>query len=282
MLSGKRQACHFHGTKLYFAKGWEEKLREIGLIQGRRWDRLEPGECVSKSRRTNTYRVTLKNGERVFFKRYLYFDQPFKFFLKPSETAVEVFSYKEMTAIGIPTAEPVAVGEMRRCGALCSGCIVTREIPQTISLIEYALNEWPQLPVARRRQALTFISAAICRDFKKMHARNFFHIDPKWRNILIRKDENDKSEIQGIWWIDSPRGKIFAGRHHDYGMIYDLTNLNRDAISFLSRSQRLRFLKAYCGPKTSRQEIREIVQKINLRLQRRPAHIYRQSAIINP
>jgi len=58
--------------------------------------------------------------------------------------------------------------------------------------------------------------------------------------------------------------------------------LNRDAISFISRSQRLRFLKAYCGPETSRQEIRKIVQKINLRLQHRPAHIYRLSAIINP
>jgi hypothetical protein len=58
--------------------------------------------------------------------------------------------------------------------------------------------------------------------------------------------------------------------------------LNQVAISFISRSQRLRFLKVYCGPETSRQEIRKTVQKINLRLQRRPAHIYRQSAIINP
>ena len=281
MLNGKRKACHFHGTRLYFAEGWEEKLREIDLIQSRRWDRLEPGKCVNQSRRTNTYRVTLKNGERVFFKRYLYFDRPFKFFLKPSETAVEVFSYKMMATIGISTAEPVAVGEMRWCGALCSCCIVTREIPQTISLIEYALNEWPQLPVARRRRALTFITAAICRDFKKMHARNFFHIDTKWRNILIHRDENNKSEIHGLWWIDSPRGNIFAGRRHDYGMIYDLTNLSRDALSFLSRSQRLRFLKAYCGPEIGRQEIRRIVQKINQRLKRRPARIYRQSAVIN-
>ena len=34
MLNGKRKACHFHGSKLYFADGWKEKLQEIGLIQG--------------------------------------------------------------------------------------------------------------------------------------------------------------------------------------------------------------------------------------------------------
>ncbi len=274
MLNGKRKACHFHGSKLYFADGWKEKLQEIGLIQGRRWDQIEPGECISKSKRTNTYRATLKNGERVFFKRYLYFGKPFKFYLQPSETAVEVFSYQKMAEIGIPTAEPIAVGEMRRYGSLSSCCIVTRELPQTINLIEYALNEWRYLPADQRHRAATFLAAIICRDIKKMHAHDFFHIDTKWRNILIRRDEIDKSEIQGLWWIDSPRGKILSGRRHDYGMIYDLTNLTRDALSFLSRSQRLRFLHAYCGPETGRQEIRKIVREINRRLQRRPTRIY--------
>ncbi len=275
MLNGKRKACHFQGTKLYFAQGWEEKLKEIGLIQGRRWDQLEPGECINRSRRTNTYLISLENGEQVFFKRYLYFDRPFKFFLKPSETAVEVFSYRKMAESGVPTAEPIAVGEMRICGTLLSCCIVTRSLPQTINLIDYALNEWRQLPTTARRRAANFIADIICRDFKKMHARNFFHIDPKWRNILIRRDEKDKSKIQGLWWIDSPRGKILSGSRHDYGMIYDLANLSRNALSFLNRSQRLRFLYDYCGPETSRQEIRNIVRKINLRLRRKPARIYR-------
>ena len=274
MLNGKRKACHFHGTKLYFTDGWEKKLQEIGLIQGQRWDGIEPGECVSQSKRTNTYRVTLKNGERVFFKRYLYLDRQFKFFLKPSETAIEVLSYQKLAAIGTPTAEPVAVGEMRQYGTLRCCCIVTREIPQTINLIEYALKEWRHLPVARRHRAFTFISDTICRDLKNMHAHDFFHIDPKWRNIMIRRDEVDKSEIQGLWWIDSPRGQIFSGLRHNYGMIYDLANLTRNSLSFLTRTQRLRFLHAYCGPETSRQEIRRIIKKINLRLQRNPPRIY--------
>ncbi len=270
----KRKACHFHGIKLYFAGDWEEKLKEIGLVQGRRWDRLAPGECVNESRRVNTYRVILKGGETVFFKRYLYFDRPLKFFLKPGPATVEVYSYRTMAAIGIPAAEALAVGEMRIGGALCSCFIVTREIPRTLSLIDYALNEWRYLPAAQRRRAATFIAAHICRDFQKMHRHNFFHFDPKWRNILIRRDETDKSTIQGLWWIDSPRGRVLSGRRHDYGMIYDLTNLGRNALSFLSRSQRLRFLYAYCGPQTGRREIRRIVKEINRRLQRKPVRLY--------
>ena len=275
MLIKKWKACHFHGTKLYFATSWEEKLEEIGLIQGQRWDRLEPGECVNESRRVNTYRVTLKDGETVFFKRYTYFNRPLKFFLKPSQAAVEAYSYRTMATIGIPTTEPLAVGEMRIVGTLCSCFIVTREIPRTLNLIDYALNEWRYLPAAQRHRASTFIAALICRDFQKMHRHNFFHFDPKWRNILISRDETDKSKIQGLWWIDSPRGRILSDHRHDYGIIYDLTNLGRNALSFLSRSQRLRFLYAYCGRQTSRQKIKIIVKNINQRLQRKPVRLYK-------
>ncbi|MCK5916664.1 MAG: hypothetical protein KAG92_11035, partial [Deltaproteobacteria bacterium] len=137
MLRGERKLCHFHGNQLYFASGWEIKLKEIGLVSGRDWDRLEPGECVTESKRTNTYRVVLKGGEIVYFKRYLYFGRPLKFYMIPSETAVEVFGYTELAKLDIPTAEPVAVGEIRRFGSLFACCIVTREIPQTITLIDY-------------------------------------------------------------------------------------------------------------------------------------------------
>ena len=272
MLRGERKLCHFHGNQLYFASGWEIKLKEIGLVSGRDWDRLEPGECVTESKRTNTYRVVLKGGEVVYFKRYLYFGRPLKFYMIPSETAVEAFGYTELAKLDIPAAEPVAVGEIRRFGSLFACCIVTREIPQTITLIDYAVNEWRNLSSARRRIAYDFIESAICHDLGKMHANSFFHFDPKWRNILIRKGGG--GEIVGLWWIDGPRSKYLKGRRHDYGMIYDLANLGRNSLSFLSRSQRLRFLYRYCGQNTPRKEIRKIVEKIEVRFQRKPSRKY--------
>lgn len=265
-LTNQRRPCHFHGNRLYFAQGWQKKLEEIGLVQGGHWEDLEPGEIVTRSKRTNAYKVTLTCGETIYFKRYLLFGKPFKFYLRPSETAVEVFSYNEMAKLGIPIAEPVAVGEIRRFGSLFAACIVTKEIPETITLKEYAIHEWTFLPPQLRQEAFHAISTTICEHIQTMHAAGFFHFDPKWRNILIRKNETGK--IEGIWWIDSPRGKKLPTWCRNYGIVHDLASLCRLALSFLSKSQRLRFLYAYCGPGTTRQEIKKLAVKINRHLQR--------------
>jgi len=267
-LSGKRRACHFHGNRLYFADGWQEKLQEIGLVQGCRWEQLELGERVTRSKRTNAYRVTLKDGEIVYFKRYLLFGKPFKFYLRPSETAVEVFSYSEMAKLGIPIAEPVALGEIRHCGSLFAACIVTRGIPETITLKDYAIFEWSFLPRQLQKEAFAYLSATICEHLQTMHRACFFHFDSKWRNILIR--QNSEKKISGIWWIDSPRGRKLPAWRCAYGVVYDLSSLCRMALSFLSRSQRLRFLFAYCDANTTRKEVKELALKINQHLQRNP------------
>ena len=267
-LAGKRRPSHFHGNRLYFAQGWQEKLEEIGLVQGSSWDKLEPGEPVSRSKRANTYRVTLSRGETIYFKRYLLFGKPFKYYLRPSKTSVEVFSYKEMSKLGIPVAEPLALGEIRRFGSLFAACIVTREIPETTTLKDYAIHEWAYLPPQLRQEAFLTISATICRHLQTMHAARFFHFDPKWRNILIRKKRT--GEIEGLWWIDSPRGKTLPAWRREHGIVHDLAGLSRLALSFLTRSQRLRFLYSYCGPGTTRKEIKKLAEKINQHLQRNP------------
>ncbi len=267
-LTGKRRPCHFHGNRLYFAPGWQKKLEEIGLVQGSCWDKLKPGELITHSKRTNAYKVNLPCGETVYFKRYLLFGKPLKFYLRPSETAVEVFSYKEMEKLGIPIAEPLAVGEIRRCGSLVAACIVTREIPETITLKDYAIHEWAFLPPQLRKEAFLTISATICRHLQTMHGARFFHFDSKWRNILIR--QNQTGMIEGLWWIDSPRGKKLPVWRSERGIIYDLASLCRMALSFLSRSQRLRFLYTYCGPNMTRKEVKNLAIKINQHLQRNP------------
>ncbi len=267
-LSGKRRPCHFHGNRLYFAPDWQEKLEEIGLVQGSHWDKLEPGERVTRSERTKTFKVTLSGGETIYFKRYLLFGKPFEYYLRPSKTSVEVFSYKEMSKLGIPVAEPLALGEIRRFGSLFAACIVTRGIPETITLKEYAIQEWTFLSPQQRQEAFLTISATVCQHLRTMHAAGFFHFDPKWRNILIHK--NSSGKIEGIWWIDSPRGKKLPAWRREHGIVHDLASLSRLALSFLSRSQRLRFLYAYCGSDTTQAEVKKLTAKINLHLQRNP------------
>jgi hypothetical protein len=262
-LIGKRRRlpCHLHGNRLYCAPGWREKLAEIGLSEQNHWDTLESGEAITLCKRTRTRRITLSNGECVYFKRYLLFGKPFRFFLRPGQAAVEIYSYQEMAKLGLPIAEPIAVGEIRRWGSLFAGCIVTREIPGTITLKEYAIREWNLLPENRRRQAFDTIATTICRHLQTMHRNRFFHFDPKWRNILIRRQKD--GTVTGLWWIDAPRGRRLPAWFTEYGKVRDLAGLCRLALSFLSRTQRLRFLFAYCGPQTSRAKVKRLARKID-------------------
>ena len=267
-----RLPCHLHGNRLYFAPGWRAALEEIGLSQDRNWDTLEPGEAISTSKRSKVRRVTLKNGETVYFKRYLMFGKPFRFFLRPGQAAVEIYSYRVMARLGLPTAEPVAVGEIRRWGSLFASCIVTREIPASISLKDYAISHWAFLPAEQRQQAFATISATICRHLQLMHRNRFFHFDPKWRNILVRPGPD--GTIAGLWWVDSPRGCRLPAGLAEYGKVRDLASLCRMALSFMSRSQRLRFLHSYCGPGAGRKEIRRLARKIDHTLQSKMPRIY--------
>ncbi len=256
-----RLPCHLHGNRLYFAPGWEEKLREIGLRSNQSWDTIEAGEAIAINKRTRTRRITLSCGETVYFKRYLMFGKPFRFFLRPGQAAVEVYSYRVMAKLGLPIAEPVAVGEIRRWGSLFAGCIVTREIPGSVTLQEYAAGEWLSLPPEQRRRVQAHISSIICRHLQIMHRNRFFHFDPKWRNILIRSEAD--GTIAGIWWIDCPRGRRLPAWYAEHGRVRDLASLSRKALSFLTRSQRLRFLRNYCGEGASRHEIKRLARKID-------------------
>ncbi len=267
-LSGKRRPCHFHGNRLYFAQGWKEKLAEIGLVQKSSWNKLEPGEIVTRSKRNNTYKIALADGETVYFKRYLLFGKPLKYFLRPSKSAVEVYSYKEMEKLGIPVAEPVALGEIRRCGSLFAACIVTREVSDTVTLKDYAIHEWDFLPQKQRKEAFLTISATICRNLQTMHRARFFHFDPKWRNILVKRKHSGM--IEGLWWIDSPRGIKLPAWRCEHGVVHDLASLCRMALSFMSRSQRLRFLYNYCGPNMNCEEVKNLAKKIDQHLQHNP------------
>lgn len=264
----RRRPLCYHGNLISCTPVWERQLKQAGVASSQRWDRLSPGTLINSSPRLKVHRFELENGTVVYFKKHLMFGKPWRFFLRPSTAAVEFFSYNLMHQLGLATLETVAVGEIRHWGTLQAGLIITREIPHSLNLKEYALKHWPGLTPARRRQLREQLSEAICRDLKIMHGHGFFHFDPKWRNLLIRQEAD--GGLSGPWWIDSPRGKKLPFFLRDYGIVHDLASLARLALFYLSRSQRLRFLYAYCGPETPRRRVKNLALKIERHLQRNP------------
>ena len=71
MIKAGTGPCHLDGNRLYFEDGWEDRLKEIGLLQAARWHTLVPGTLVTGSLVVNTYRVPLSSGAAVYFNTFL-------------------------------------------------------------------------------------------------------------------------------------------------------------------------------------------------------------------
>ena len=265
MFKIKNKAQHLQGHKLYIAEGWRDRLAEFGLKDDCNWLELKPGTAVSESDRVNAYRVELSDNKTVFFKTYSFQGQIFDYFMRPSKCAVEVNSYQNLASIGIPTITPLAFGEDRTAGTLKSCCIVTEAIEDSVSLNDFALNTWHPMPIAAKKKAFNEIFHETIKYLQMAHNAGFFHYDLKWRNILVKKVNDSYTTV----WIDSPRGREMTLRENR-GRMVDLSCLARLALSYLSRTQRYRFLKIYFGENTSRNKIRKMWRLVNNHLSRRP------------
>ena len=270
MITVGRRPCHFHGNRLYFEDGWEDKLREIGLVQGSDWRSLSPGSLINASPRVNMFRVTLSTGETVYFKRYVHRIKKSITALLISKSGNEVFSYQQLSRIGVPTLKPLALGEMRRGWLKPPNCIVTLGIENSVSLDEFALNQWCNMPALEKKHVYREISQKILQQVRLAHRQHFFHYDLKWRNILVQKDADGAYHCT---WIDCPRGRYMRLRS-SRGCMVDLSSLARLSLSYLSKTQRLRFIYDYLGEGASRKRARKLFMKIDRHLSRRPPRIF--------
>ena len=271
MIPTRRSAHLFHGEKVWYKDGWQEALKETGIAVGDNWARLCPGEFISGgSPITNCYRVELSNGETIYFKRYVYDLPRLQFWMMPSKAAVEIFSYDYMRRHGMEVPDVVAYGEQRYRGTLFAAFIVTKEIPQTINLLQFARDQWFAMKEPERSVTYEQISQRICVQVRDMHAAGFFHHDLKWKNILLRHDSDGWHPI----WIDSPRGAHVRLRKRR-SIIIELGRLGRLAGNYLSTKQQLRWLHDYLGEGASKKEVKRLYYEVKDYLdRRRPPHDY--------
>jgi len=270
MITVGRRPCHLRGNRLYFEDGWEDKLGEIGLVQGSDWRSLSPGLLINTSPRVNVFRVVLGTGETIYFKRYVHRVKKSLSSLLMSKSCNEVFSYQQLSRIGVPTLKPLALGEMRSGWLKPPNCIVTLGIENSVSLDDFALKQWYNMPALEKSRVYKEISQQIIQQVQLAHRHNFFHYDLKWRNILV---QTDAAGGYHCTWIDCPRGRYMRLRR-SRGRMVDLSSLARLALSYLSRTQRLRFIYDYLGEGASRKQARKLFMKIDRHLSHRFPRIF--------
>jgi tRNA A-37 threonylcarbamoyl transferase component Bud32 len=195
-------------------------------------------------------------GFRVYLKRYRPRRPSLRFFLRRSRQRRERCSAERLLALGIPTAEVIAAGEQRRFGCVSAAFVATREIPDTCPL-DVVVPEWWGERTAQTHRRRHGLIVKLARLVRRMHDGGYVDHDLHLRNILMRELPG---ELPTLFMIDSPRGgcRFLRGR----GKVRDLAALDRDAGLFLTKADRLRFMRAYLGRGRLNRRDKDLVARI--------------------
>lgn len=195
-----------------------------------------PGEYVASDPLSCVTRATV--GGRVFYiKRYTGAGKGFRRYLGRSRLRGEWDNLTLFHRLGIPAPAIVAVGEERRLGSYQRGALVLAELRDTASLADIAY----QCPERfGDRQWLWTVIQQVAEHTRRLHQHGVAHNDLRWRNIMVNMKGYPR-----VYFLDCPSGRRWPRPLLNYRITKDLSHLDRDARSVLSRSQRLRAYKAY-------------------------------------
>jgi hypothetical protein len=226
---------------------YEAALEACGLTRVDAILARTDGRVVAWSRSTETMHIPGPDGQPGFYlKRYYYpswrkrLELAFRgTFLGAHRGLSEFVALQALRLLGIPAARPVAYGA-RRVGHFVVACfLITEEVPRACNLTTFArhVRDGRRLvSLAQKRQMIRGLAAGVA----AMHAAGFFHGQLFWRNILIRQNPDGTAEF---FFLDAhPRWRLRAGRN---GWKRELGQLACSATPFTSRTDRLRFLRAY-------------------------------------
>lgn len=254
-----------HGTRLSIQQTATPLLTSINLNTPTHWPDFNSGTILSKGT-TTCIRTTLPSIRSiVYFKRYNHTKNPWEFFLRRSKAANEYINYQRFKSLGIPTLNTLALYEQRSLGRLKYACIVTEEVPNTMQLDDFYINVLLNLPIKEQQRILVNIKTILFQQIRLAHDSGVFHLDLKWRNILIQQTNNQYTPV----WIDSPRG--IQRKFFNYRLkVADLSGLARKALSFFTAQQLYRMVYCYLGQSASKTEARKLFFDISKHLSRRP------------
>lgn len=257
-------------------------LAEAGFATYLDFVERHPGHEVGRSATTRTTRLSIKSeprtavlgGERAgtaqrdhsrraqthlpppaaaggsggcdfFIKVYRYMGGQWRHRFRRDKASLEAANYELLADLSIGTPGVVAFGSRRRGLRLLDAVIITRGLPDVISLNRLFELRWPDaedhghLPLRRK------ILDRVVRDVRRMHDAGFFHIDLQWRNVLIGGLSENRTDI---YLLDAPRGGLRKSRWaREHGRLRDLSCLYKEARRRLSRTEQLRWLLIYLG-----------------------------------
>jgi tRNA A-37 threonylcarbamoyl transferase component Bud32 len=179
--------------------GWRHALIGARGLRLEEWRRNGQLTVVKTGPHRVVYRAELPEGA-VFVKHYLVpgFRAKFRQWVRRGKGRNEGRRTRYLSAIGVPTITPIALGEQRKRFILFENYLVTHAIPETVPLdefVEQRLTEWPEDQQPRIRQQLADALGLLT---ARLHEAGFVHQDFHPGNLLVRMDENDTPQLAMI------------------------------------------------------------------------------------
>lgn len=207
------------------------------------------------------HELAAPDGSRlaVFAKHYAYPSPSWRFLGRPSKARCEYQNYAVFKSLGVPCADRIACGEWRDgLGRLQGALILTRTIPQALTLIDFWETHCPARVSASARQLRVSLRRQLAAMTRRIHAAGFFHYDLVWRNVLVTWQPPAEPQL---WWIDCPRGRLSRwpiGRRRR--QLKDLASLDKRAARHASRGERLAFVLEYLGQSRLDREAKRLIR----------------------
>ena len=200
----------WHWNKAEFTEQWKylDRLLHSGTPQGETiWQtRFKAVQLLNVPDKDGEFRVAYKNYEEKRFLRYL---------LRPSLAVREAIGFEVTKSLGIPAAEVLAFGEVRRFFNLKSAYFVTRFEENTETLLYF------QKRMEERETLLALLKENI-KYLAKMHVAGFVHCGAHPRNILWRKKAD--GSIESIWIDLASLRKTPGGKKYWKYILTDLSD----------------------------------------------------------
>jgi serine/threonine protein kinase len=178
---------------------------------------------------------------RIFIKRYNAFSWRAR--LTSVFTRSGAFRSLQGAAIlqnaGFATAKPIAALESRRCGVVTKSFYLSEEIDGGKTADAYWREDLTTAQPQRFRHRRRFISG-LALTFQALHRRGLYHNDLKDANIMVVAENN--AELFYLLDLEGTR------RYADINLrrkIKNIVQLNHTLGRFLSRSEKMYFLKVY-------------------------------------
>ncbi len=228
----------------------DDRLARRDLIAGTGF------EPVKDEARTRAGFATVKNGARVFIKRFDAGTRARGLWdrVRGSRAARSVAGAALLRSRGFRCPEPYAAIDARRGGSIVASYLISEPLERASVLSAFIrLNRPPMEPGAGwRRRTL----AAVAREVRRLHDAGLFTSDLQETNLML---EEAGGELR-IYFVDldgfrSLRRVGWQMRERN------LVQLDRSIGRFLNRAARLRFLYAYLGGRPERVERRRVVTR---------------------